>query len=65
MDAALLAAAQRAEHYEIATYGCVCNWAKELREDDEAELLAKTLKEEKETGAKLTEIARRVNPSAM
>jgi hypothetical protein len=65
MDGALLAAAQRAEHYEIATYGCVRNWAKELREDDDAELLAKALKEEKETDAKLTEIARRVNPSAM
>jgi len=44
MGAALLAAAQRAEHYEIATYGCVRNWAKELRRTDDAELLAKTLK---------------------
>ena len=65
MDAALIGAAQRAEHYEIAAYGCVRTWAKELGEDDAAELLAKTLNEEKETDAKLTEIARRVNPSAM
>ena len=65
MDAALLAAAQRAEHYEIAAHGCVRNWAKELREDDDAELLAKTLKEEKETDAELTEIARLVSPSAI
>jgi hypothetical protein len=65
VDAALLSSPQRAEHYENATYGCVRSWAKELREDDDAELLAKTPKEEKETDAKLTEIARRVNPSAM
>jgi len=64
MDAALIGAAQRAEHYEIAAYGCVRTWAKELGEDDAAELLAKTLNEEKETDAKLTEIAGRVNPSA-
>jgi ferritin-like metal-binding protein YciE len=64
MDAALISAAQRAEHYEIAAYGCVHAWAKELGEDEAAELLEKTLNEEKETDAKLTEIAEQVNPSA-
>jgi ferritin-like metal-binding protein YciE len=64
MDAALISAAQRAEHYEIAAYGCVHAWAKELGEDEAAELLEKTLSEEKETDAKLTEIAEQVNPSA-
>ena len=64
MDAALISAAQRAEHYEIAAYGCVHTWAKELGEDEAAELLEKTLTEEKETDAKLTEIAEQVNASA-
>jgi ferritin-like metal-binding protein YciE len=64
MDAALISAAQRAEHYEIAAYGCVHAWAKELGEEEAAELLEKTLNEEKETDAKLTEIAEQVNPSA-
>jgi ferritin-like metal-binding protein YciE len=64
MDAALISAAQRAEHYEIAAYGCVHAWAKELGEDEAAELLEKTLTEEKETDAKLTEISEHVNPSA-
>jgi ferritin-like metal-binding protein YciE len=64
MDAALISAAQRAEHYEIAAYGCVRTWAKELGEDEAAELLEKTLNEEKETDAKLTEIAEQVNGSA-
>jgi ferritin-like metal-binding protein YciE len=64
MDAAIISAAQRAEHYEIAAYGCVHAWAKELGEDEAAELLEKTLTEEKETDAKLTEISEQVNPSA-
>jgi ferritin-like metal-binding protein YciE len=64
MDAALISAAQRAEHYEIAAYGCVRTWAKELGEDEAAELLEKTLNEEKETDAKLTELAEQINSSA-
>jgi ferritin-like metal-binding protein YciE len=65
MDAALISAAQRAEHYEIAAYGCVRTWAKELGEDEAAELLEQTLNEEKETDAKLTELAEQVNSSAV
>ena len=57
MDAALIAAAQRVEHYEIAAYGCVRTWADLLGETEASELLEKTLEEEKETDAKLTELA--------
>jgi ferritin-like metal-binding protein YciE len=64
MDAALIAAAQRTEHYEIAAYGCVRAWAKELGEDEAAELLEKTLNEEKEADAKLSELAEQVNTAA-
>jgi ferritin-like metal-binding protein YciE len=64
MDAALISAAQRVEHYEIAAYGCVHSWAQELGENEAAELLEKTLTEEKETDAKLTELAEQINTSA-
>jgi ferritin-like metal-binding protein YciE len=64
MDAALISAAQRVEHYEIAAYGCVHSWAQELGEEDAAKLLEKTLTEEKETDAKLTELAEQINASA-
>ena len=64
IDAALISAAQRVEHYEIAAYGCVHAWAKILGEDNAAQLLEKTLNEEKETDSKLTEIAEQINASA-
>jgi ferritin-like metal-binding protein YciE len=63
-DAALISAAQRVEHYEIAAYGCVRTWAKELGEEEAAVLLETTLNEEKETDAKLTELAETVNEAA-
>ncbi|MGB9446202.1 MAG: ferritin-like domain-containing protein [Candidatus Acidiferrum sp.] len=63
-DAALISAAQRVEHYEIAAYGCVHSWAQELGEEKAAELLEKTLNEEKETDEKLTELAEQINASA-
>jgi ferritin-like metal-binding protein YciE len=63
-DAALISAAQRVEHYEMAAYGCVRAWAQELGEDNAAELLEKTLNEEKETDKKLSEIAEQINASA-
>ncbi len=56
-DAGVLAAAQAAEHYEIARYGTLCAWARQLGEDDVAELLHQTLEEEKEADEKLTAIA--------
>ena len=57
MDAGLIAAAQKVEHYEIATYGCLCAWAKQLDLADAVELLAETLEEEKAADVKLTELA--------
>jgi ferritin-like metal-binding protein YciE len=64
MDAALISAAQRVEHYEIAAYGCVHTWAQVLGEDNAAGLLEKTLAEEKETDEKLTELAEQINAQA-
>lgn len=65
LDAALLHAAQLVEHYEIASYGTLIAWARELGHDDGAELLAETLVEEKRTDARLTELAEsRLNPAA-
>ena len=60
MDAALIAAAQRVEHYEIAVYGTVCAYAKQLGFEDQLELLVETLQEEKEADEQLTEIAESV-----
>lgn len=56
-DAALIAAAQSIEHYEIAGYGSVTCWAGLLGHDYAAELLAKTLEEEKMADEKLTAVA--------
>jgi ferritin-like metal-binding protein YciE len=64
MDAALISAAQRVEHYEIAAYGCVSTWARLLGESEAGALLEKTLEEEKETDQKLTELAEEINVEA-
>lgn len=56
-DAALIGAAQRVEHYEMAGYGCGRTFAETLGHSDVAELLQRTLDEEKATDEKLTEIA--------
>lgn len=56
-DAALIGAAQRVEHYEMAGYGTAAALAEKLGLSDVAEVLAETLEEEKQTDAKLTEIA--------
>jgi ferritin-like metal-binding protein YciE len=63
-DAMLIAAAQRVEHYEIAGYGCVKNFAQLLGEEDAVELLEKTLQEEVETDEKLSEAAESINVEA-
>jgi ferritin-like metal-binding protein YciE len=60
LDAGLLAAAQAVEHYEISRYGTLRTWAKELGLDDAADLLEKTLEEEKATDEALSELAERV-----
>lgn len=57
LDAALIAAAQKVEHYEIASYGTVCAWATKMGHDEAAELLNATLEEEKAADEMLTEIA--------
>lgn len=56
-DAAIIMAAQKAEHYEIATYGGLVQLAKTIGKEDIAEILAQTLAEEKEADELLTEIA--------
>jgi ferritin-like metal-binding protein YciE len=63
-DAALIGAAQRVEHYEIAAYGTVIALAQELGEDGHAGILEETLEEEKETDAKLTALSEAVNAEA-
>ena len=57
LDAGLIAAAQAVEHYEIARYGTLVAWAKELGREDCASVLAETLAEEKATDDKLTQLA--------
>jgi ferritin-like metal-binding protein YciE len=57
IDAGLIGAAQRVEHYEIAAYGTVRSFANLLGEDDAAELLQQTLDEEGETDKQLSELA--------
>jgi ferritin-like metal-binding protein YciE len=57
IDAALVAAAQRVEHYEIAAYGTVRAMAEQLGESQVAKLLQKTLDEESATDEKLTKIS--------
>jgi ferritin-like metal-binding protein YciE len=65
MDAALIGAAQRVEHYEIAAYGTVREFAKILEEPKQASLLEETLNEEKETDEKLTDLSREINTQAV
>jgi len=64
LDAALIGAAQRVEHYEIAGYGTVIAFAEELGESDHVELLNATLAEEKQTDEKLSTLAEDVNAQA-
>lgn len=61
MDAAIIGAAQRVEHYEIAGYGTVRDFAKLLGEEEHVSLLEQTLEEEKETDQKLSQIAADIN----
>jgi ferritin-like metal-binding protein YciE len=62
LDAALIAAAQAVEHYEITRYGTLIAWARRLGHGDSAAILQQTLDEEKSADHKLTSIAeQRVN----
>ena len=60
-DAGLIAAAQRVEHYEMAGYGCVRNYARLLGDRKAATLLGETLKEEGQTDKDLTKLAGGIN----
>src|SRR5215469_9997951 len=64
MDAAIIGAAQRVEHYEIAGYGTVREFAELLGEDEHVPLIEQTLKEEKQTDEMLTQIAGTINAQA-
>ena len=57
LDAALIAAAQAVEHYEMTRYGTLVEWAKQLGRSDCAAVLQKNLDEEKATDKKLTQLA--------
>ena len=57
LDAALIASAQRVEHYEMAAYGTLVAWAKVMGHNEALDLLEETLEEEKATDAKLTQLA--------
>ena len=57
IDAAIICAGQKVEHYEIATYGCLVTWAKLLGHKQAASLLSKTLNEEETADKSLTQIA--------
>lgn len=66
LDAGIIAAAQKVEHYEIASYGTVRTFAQLLGEDEAAELLQETLDEEGEADKLLTQLAQQiVNPEAL
>jgi ferritin-like metal-binding protein YciE len=64
MDAALIGAAQKVEHYEIASYGTLRTYAELMERSDVAELLQATLDEEGMTDKKLTQIAETLNVEA-
>jgi ferritin-like metal-binding protein YciE len=63
-DAALISAAQRVEHYEMAAYGTVRTYAQILGQAEAARLLEETLEEERAADQKLTSIAQKVNEKA-
>ena len=64
MDAAIIGAAQRVEHYEIAGYGTVREFAELLEEHEHVSLIAQTLEEEKQADEKLTQLAEDINSRA-
>jgi ferritin-like metal-binding protein YciE len=63
-DAAIISAAQRVEHYEMAGYGTVRTWANLLGESEAEELLQETLDEEKEADEKLNQLSEQINVQA-
>lgn len=63
-DAGMIGAQQAIEHYEIARYGTLCAWAKQLGMDDAADLLGETLEEEKKTDELLSKLSQNINRQA-
>ena len=64
-DAGIIASAQRVEHYEIAVYGSLATWAKQLGLEEDLQALLAILEEEKRTDERLSRLAKRVvNPDA-
>lgn len=63
-DAGIISAGQKVEHYEIASYGTLCAFAKTLGENEAADLLEQTLNEEKGADKKLSKIAKSINVDA-
>jgi ferritin-like metal-binding protein YciE len=57
LDAGIIAACQKVEHYEIASYGTLCAWAEQMGHDDALKLLRQTEEEESAADEKLTEVA--------
>lgn len=64
MDAGIIGAAQRVEHYEIAAYGTAREFARLIGEDEHVSLLEQTLAEEKQADEKLTQLAEQINSQA-
>jgi len=64
-DAALISAAQKVEHYEMAAYGSLRTFAELLKQNEIVQLLEQTLEEEKAADEKLTSIAVEINPEAL
>jgi ferritin-like metal-binding protein YciE len=65
LDAALIAAAQKVEHYEIASYGTVCTWAKLMGHKEALSELKATLSEEKKADELLSKLAANLNKAAL
>jgi len=65
MDVLLVAAAQKVEHYEIATYGTLCTWAEVLGYSNALSLLKENIKEEESADKKLTKLSQSINAAAV
>ena len=65
MDAVLISCAQKVEHYEIASYGTLCTWAKSLGYEKALALLKQNIDEEESADKKLTSVSKKVNKEAM
>jgi ferritin-like metal-binding protein YciE len=64
LDALLICAAQKVEHYEIATYGTLCTWAQQLGYSEAKSLLDSIMAEEEAADAKITKLSRVINKQA-